>query len=213
VWKASEQGWISLREFDRHYYRHPNFTKDYVRIMPRENYTFDWERDTVAKGPRLLRFHVKLGATAARQLEIQEKIRIEQAIRQQMGLAPPNFDVFLSYSSRSSSEAKSIADLITSASGKVFMAEKSVEPGENFEDRIRDAISGSQEVWILLTPDSLSSDWVASEWGAAWVLRKSIIPIILRCEIKNLPIRYQRLQCIDFHRIGELVARKFPKKA
>ena len=84
------------------------------------------------------------------------------------------------------------------------MAEKSIQPGHDFAEEIRRSLKGSREVWLLVSPASLNSEWVTTEWGAAWALEKKIIPILFRCDIDALPARLKGLQCIDFHRYDEL---------
>jgi hypothetical protein len=59
----------------------------------------------------------------------------------------------------------------------------------------------------------LKSDWVLSEWGAAWALGKKIVPILHRCDPEKLPDRIRRRQCIDFYEHPELVARTFSAQA
>jgi hypothetical protein len=121
-------------------------------------------------------------------------------------------DVFLSYSSRDSKEAEYIREDIEKLGGTVFLSEKSLRPGQDFAEEIRGSIKGSKELWILCSPDSLRSDWVATEWGAAWVLEKLIIPILHQCSPDQLPERLKKLQCIDLYRVKEYIADRFSKK-
>ena len=88
------------------------------------------------------------------------------------------FDVFLSYASTDQIEADQIYEAIERAGGKVFLAGKNLRPGDDFAEEIRNALWSSREVWLLVSPNSLKSDWVISEWGAAWALRKRIVPIL-----------------------------------
>jgi TIR domain len=62
---------------------------------------------------------------------------------------------------------------------------------------------------LLVSPTSLKSDWVLTEWGAAWALGKKIVPILHRCSPEQLPDRIRRLQCVDFYKYSELIARIF----
>jgi hypothetical protein len=121
------------------------------------------------------------------------------------------YDVFLSYSSKDEEEANKIYEAITSAGGKIFLSSKSLRPGEDFSEKIRIALSESRELWLLVSPNSLKSDWVVSEWGAAWALGKNILPILHRCDLEHLPERISRLQCIDFYKYLDLVDSKFKR--
>ena len=52
---------------------------------------------------------------------------------------------------------------------------------------------------LLATRDGLKSEWVTTEWGAAWILRRRITPLLYRCDVDDLPRRMQHLQAIDWH--------------
>ncbi len=117
-------------------------------------------------------------------------------------------DVFISYASADNREAEMIYDAVLKAGGKAFLASKNLNWGEDFAERIRTVLTASRELWLLVTPTSLKSDWVLSEWGAAWALRKTIIPILHRCSVSDLPDRLQRLQCIAFIVIKNLLTIK-----
>jgi hypothetical protein len=121
----------------------------------------------------------------------------------------PKLDVFLSYSTNDKQEANQIYEAIKKAGGRVFLSEKDLNPGEDFAEEIRKAISSSHELWLLVSPNSMKSDWVISEWGAAWVLSKKIVPILHRCNPNDLPDRIRRLHCIDFYKYTELVRNRF----
>ena len=116
-------------------------------------------------------------------------------------------DVFLSYSSVDAQEANEIYAAIRTAGGRVFLSEKDLKPGQDFAEEIRKAINCSRELWLLVSLSSLKSDWVISEWGAAWVLSKKVVPILHRCRPEELPDRIRRLHCIDFYKYPDLVKR------
>jgi hypothetical protein len=122
------------------------------------------------------------------------------------------YDVFLSYASTDSHEASQIYDSIISAGGTAFLSNKTLRAGDDFEEAIRDALHASAELWLLLSPNSLRSEWVISEWSAAWAVRKRIIPILFRCVPAEAPDRIRKLHCIDFHKYPDLIKDLFPGK-
>jgi len=125
---------------------------------------------------------------------------------------PVTMDVFLSYSSQDIEEARQLSKAIKRAGGKVFMAEKSLIPGDEFAEEIKQALWAARELWLLVSPNSLKSEWVISEWGAAWVLGRRIVPILLRCESTQLSERLRSRQCIDFHKYAQLIKSTFQKR-
>lgn len=209
---ADRLGTILMSETEFFYYRHPNFKRDYVKIERRDGkYNWDWEKEVVEKGPMFMRSTLKLTGRTRLQLETQQRIAMEDAYRKTLS-AKNNYDVFLSYDSRDQQLANEIFEAITSAGGKGFLSEKSLKPGEDFADTIRNALRSSRELWVLVSPNSLKSDWVISEWGAAWALEKKIVPILYRCAPESLPDRIRRLHCVDFHKYQEVVSMTFPKE-
>lgn len=203
---ARQRGDILMDELERRYYKHPNFHRDYIRIVPQgETYRWDWEREVVEKGPEFWRVHLKLSERKRDELDAWRKVQLEEHYREQARKVRYTYDVFLSYAAADTSEAQILHDKIVASGRKVFMAPKVLRPGDDFAEEIRMALLGSRELWLLVSPSSSSSEWVISEWGAAWALGKRIIPILHRCAPDTLPARLQKLHCIDLHRIDELV--------
>ncbi|MFC1608470.1 TIR domain-containing protein [Candidatus Latescibacterota bacterium] len=70
----------------------------------------------------------------------------------------------------------------------------------------------SEEMVVLVTPRSISSEWVLTEWDAAWALGKIITPILLELSFDKLPDRLRNYQGLNFHDLGQfldaLVSRK-----
>jgi uncharacterized protein YciU (UPF0263 family) len=207
---AHARGDILMNEMKQRFYAHPNFKRDYIQIIDRDgNYEWDWEKEVVEKGPEFRQVKLELTGWKKTQLEIWDKIQIEEEYREQRHKLRYAYDVFLSYAGADQAEADLIHGLIRKAERKVFMAPKIVNPGEDFAEEIRSALEGSTELWLLVSPSSAKSEWVISEWGAAWVLRKRIVPILHRCGPEALPDRLRKLQCIDLHQCEELVRRTF----
>jgi hypothetical protein len=116
------------------------------------------------------------------------------------------YDVFISYSSLDQEQANEMYEAITTAGKKAFLSAKDLKPGEDFADAIRSQLKSSRELWLIVSPNSLKSEWVLTEWGAAWALSKKIVPILYRCKPDDLPERLRRLHSIDFHKYQQLIA-------
>lgn len=109
------------------------------------------------------------------------------------------FDVFLSYSRLDEEPARELFERLVAAGFRVYFAKKVLAGGDNFSEEIRQALLDSFELWVLITPNSLKSEWVATEWGAGWALGKRVVPVLLRCRPEKLPDRLRILQCVDYH--------------
>jgi hypothetical protein len=115
------------------------------------------------------------------------------------------YDLFLSFSSINRDEARAIETRGRQMGLRVFLDEKAIEPGAVWEEVIRQGLLSSRELAVLARPQSLDSEWVKTEWGAAWVLGRTITPIILRLDPRDLPSRLQQRQWIDYHRFDEFL--------
>jgi hypothetical protein len=210
--EKSRLGYILLEERETHYYQHTYYDW-YVRIEPRDGkYDQDWEREVVEKGPEFLQYRLRLTERARRELEVFYRLRLEEELRRKWKEAELRYDVFISYSSADSSEANQLFKAVKRAGGRAFLSAKSLKPGGDFAEDIRESLIAARQLWLLVSPTSLKSEWVLSEWGAAWALEKKIVPILHRCSPEQLPDRLSRLHCIDFYRFSELIAQTFQAK-
>jgi len=212
--KAKNDGDLLIVETQFYWYKHPNAAnnKDFVRIeKPIGDYRWEWQKEVVEKGPMFMRMKLKLANKKRTEFEIWKKVQIEDSFRDHMLKQRKGCDVFLSCSAKDAELAEQIYDAIRVAGGKVFLAKKSIEPGSEFAEEIRNALKESTDVWLLVSPNSVKSAWVISEWGAAWVLKKRIVPILYRISPDELPDRLRQFQCIDFHEYQKLINDNFPK--
>src|SRR5512132_986807 len=101
------------------------------------------------------------------------------------------FVIFISYSQKDGDIAASLAFKLDEAGLKCFMADRSILAAQEWEPQLRYAITASDSVLILITPRSKDSLWVAAEAGAAWVLNKALIPVLMFVEPQQLfePLR------------------------
>ncbi|PHR52136.1 toll/interleukin-1 receptor domain-containing protein [Cycloclasticus sp.] len=205
---AKARGDILLDEMERRYYKHPKFKRDYIQITPKGDniYSWPWEKDVVDEGPEFWRVKLKLSNRKREELDTWRKVQLEEHYRKESNRKEYIFDVFLSYSVADSEEVKTIHDKLKEANFNVFMAPKVLKPGDDFAEKIKNSLIGSKELWLLVSPTSIKSEWVISEWGAAWVLSKKIVPILHRCSPEALPDRLRRLHCTDLHKCDELIS-------
>jgi hypothetical protein len=113
------------------------------------------------------------------------------------------YDVFLSYAVSDESAAIKIRNVLSENNIQCFMSWKELRGGDDFGNVIRNALQNSREICILFTPNSAKSEWVMTEWGAAWVMDKRITPVIHRTDITSLPDRLKKLHAIDLVNIEQ----------
>ena len=136
---ARNRGAILMDESERHYYRHPRYKHSYVHITPDAEgaYAWDWQSQTVEKGPELWRVVLQLSQRQRDELDAWRKIQLEEHYRQEARKAMYTYDVFLSYDAADEKEACGIHDQIMDDGHKVFMAPKVLKPGDDFAEEIR----------------------------------------------------------------------------
>ena len=113
------------------------------------------------------------------------------------------YDVFLSYRARDVTDANAVKQALVSEGLTCFMARDEVAAGDIFDDRILFGLKNSREMCVLFTPDSRKSEWVKTEWGAAWALNRPITPILLRTEYRHLPPRLKEHHAMRMSQISE----------
>jgi len=171
-------GDVSFAETEFFYYKRPNSKRSYIHLERHGgSYEHDWEKEIVERGPMFMRTTLRLTERTRRELETIHRLELEEEFTRKRMESEYTFDVFISHAAADSKEADQIYEAILARGKKAFLSKKSLKAGEDFADKIRTALVSSRELWLLVSPNSLDSDWVISEWGAAWALEKRIVPI------------------------------------
>jgi hypothetical protein len=131
-----------------------------------------------------------------------------------------NYMIFVSHSSADDFLAKFIKDRLEEKGKKhglsVWLDSNEMESGDVVVKKFLDAIGKSDEFIILLSPNSVGSDWVKWEAGVAMGCRKRIIPLVFSVDTKDIPgplVHLHRVDMNDFSRvIDEFVNRAKVRK-
>lgn len=87
--------------------------------------------------------------------------------------------IFISYSRKDMDFVRKLAGDLEKAGYDVWWDISDLRGGDDWVRQIPEAIRLSQFVLVILTPDSVESEWVRKEYTQALSLRKKIIPIML----------------------------------
>ncbi len=111
--------------------------------------------------------------------------------------------VFLSYSHKDSKLAEKIAKELSKFNLDVWNAETEIFPGDNWAEKVSNALKDSDAMVVLITPDSLASKTVQREIEYALgdnSYNKRLIPVLIGSEEsvpeKSIPWILQKLQTI-----------------
>ena len=86
--------------------------------------------------------------------------------------------VFVSHAGTDTWVARRIAERVEACGAKAFLDDADIAVGDDFEERILDALDRASELLVLLTPWSLDRPYVWAEIGAAWKQRIPIIGVL-----------------------------------
>jgi hypothetical protein len=110
---------------------------------------------------------------------------------------PARYDIFLSYSSKDQGIGRELQERLRSNGLTCFLAENSIGSGSRFTEAIREAVQQSRILLLLLTPNSVRSQWVMCEVGAFWVLNRPIVPAYTYIDLSDLPDPIRENQARD----------------
>jgi hypothetical protein len=104
--------------------------------------------------------------------------------------------VFISYSRKDIKFARRLAADLESAGFDVWWDISDLQGGDDWVRFIPAAIEASRFFVVLLSPDSIQSEWVSKEYSYALRLRKKIVPAMIRqCDV---PFALNTINYVDF---------------
>src|SRR5215213_10739505 len=113
--------------------------------------------------------------------------------------------VFLSYSRKDIAFIERLANDLKNAGLDLWYDVSRIAGGARWRSEIENALRNSQYVVVVLSPDSIVSEWVEREFLFSNNLDRTIIPLMYRdCEV---PLNYVDLNYIDVR--GENYAQNF----
>ncbi len=108
----------------------------------------------------------------------------------------PEPAAFISYSRVDSEFARRLATDLKNARVPVWFDQLDIHAGHEWDDSIEKALTESNRLILVLSPDSVQSRNVRNEITWALDKKKTIFPILLKdCEV---PLQLRRIQYIDF---------------
>jgi len=97
--------------------------------------------------------------------------------------------VFVSHATADKWIAKVFCEKIEAVGAASFRDDRDINGGEDIPEEIRRQIGRSNEMVVLLTPESVERAWVHNEVGAAWGRRKNarIVAVLCHVGVDTLP--------------------------
>ena len=105
--------------------------------------------------------------------------------------------IFISYSKKDSDFAHKLADDLAAAGFKIWIDDKSISGGNLWRETIEQNLKLAGEVIVVVSPNSMTSEWVMLEGTLAYGWEKQLFPILIQ-PVENLPPWLEEYQWIDF---------------
>lgn len=107
-------------------------------------------------------------------------------------------NIFISYSKKDSDFAIKLADDLVSAGHKVWI-DRSLKVGEDWADMIENNLAKASGVIVVLSSNSIASNWVQHEGSVAYGLKKPMYPLLIsELPVEDLPIWVGKFQYHNF---------------
>jgi len=105
------------------------------------------------------------------------------------GQTPSDYLVFVSHATADKWLAKTICEKIEQTGARTFRDDRDIDGGDDIPEEIRRHIVRSNEMIVLLTPESIDRPWVLLEVGAAWGRRRRarIVAVLCHVEVDTIP--------------------------
>ncbi|PYP83204.1 MAG: hypothetical protein DMF61_24070 [Blastocatellia bacterium AA13] len=112
-----------------------------------------------------------------------------------------NSHIFISYSRRDADAAQSLAKFCTDTGAETWLDRREVRPGENWRERLDEAIRHANIVLVLVSSAAQSDrPWQSREWSAIcerkWI-RPDVRIIPIRLDESEIPAFLSGLEALD----------------
>jgi hypothetical protein len=89
-----------------------------------------------------------------------------------------DYDVFLSHSIKDRDWVSGLVKALSQRNLRVWSDSEWVQAGDSWREAIDEGIRKSKSFVTIITPESVSSSFMAAELGSALALKKPLIPIV-----------------------------------
>jgi hypothetical protein len=120
-------------------------------------------------------------------------------------IKPEGYRVFLSHATADKWIARALCEKIEETGADTFRDDRDIKSGDDIPDEIRREIIRSQELVILLSPDSVNRPWVLLEAGAFWGRRSNarIVAVLCHVELDTIPDMIKTKKAISINQFDE----------
>ncbi len=113
--------------------------------------------------------------------------------------------MFLSHASTDKWLAIVICEKIELTGAVFFRDDRDIEAGDDIPETIRTQMKKSQELVVIVTPESVNRPWVLIEIGAAWAIRKTmrIVAVLCHVQVTAIPEMLKSKKVISINELNQ----------
>jgi len=107
--------------------------------------------------------------------------------------------IFLSYTRADRDDGQKLGRLLSQQRPnlRIFTTD-TLSAGEDWRSRLKDELTQCDLFIVILSPNSIDSDWVLQELGAAWAIDKPIIPVVTQPGLlTRIPVDLKDVQVVE----------------
>lgn len=106
--------------------------------------------------------------------------------------------VFLSYIIADRVYAHKLRGLLSQWPNLRIFTPEMLSAGEDWESKLKNELSQCDIFIVLLSSNSVDSNWILQELGAAWALNKPIVPVVTNPDVfSKIPLTLSEIQFIE----------------
>jgi hypothetical protein len=116
------------------------------------------------------------------------------------------YKVFISSAQKDLDLVRDLTHRLEDAGIKVDSPEQFATAGETVSSKITKALSNADEVFVILTDESLNNSNLMFELGAAFSMRKRVTPVLVGLEAAQVPSLIRNLKYIKYPDLARYIA-------
>jgi hypothetical protein len=113
--------------------------------------------------------------------------------------------VFISHSHQDNELVRDIARRLRDAGFETSVDFEHIASGAEFRKHVRERLSQSSVILILVTPASLRSPWIMTELGMAEGLDRQVLPVTVGVSNRDLPEPLKTVKTVPFDRLDQAI--------
>lgn len=114
--------------------------------------------------------------------------------------------IFLSHTGYDAPVVQFLRDVLGEAFGiDFFLLPDDAPPGSPWIERIKLGVDRSDELYSIVTPESLTRPWISAEWACFWMQEKPTTPLLVEVSVGDLWEPMRAFQSVDLLDISSTV--------